>query len=79
METTSTTGLLALITSTLFAGAALYINIIEQPARMNLNHKPLLKNGKFLTQEPLFCKDFSLLLVSHWELLLFIIVEMFAF
>ncbi len=37
------TGLLALVFSALFTGAAFYINFAEQPARLNLEPKQLLK------------------------------------
>jgi hypothetical protein len=35
-------GLVALILATLFAGAALYISLVEHPARMGLENAPLL-------------------------------------
>ncbi len=35
-------GLIALVAATLFAGAALYITLVEHPARMGLGDEPLL-------------------------------------
>ena len=39
-------GQLALVTAAVFTGAALYISLVEQPARLGLDHRSLLTEWK---------------------------------
>jgi hypothetical protein len=66
-------GLLALIASAIFAGAAFYVNFAEQPARLTLDDsalltewKPSYKRGATM-QAPLALVGFVLGLLAWWQ------------
>jgi Domain of unknown function (DUF1772) len=66
-------GQLALVVAAVFAGAAIYINVAEQPARLNVDDRSLLiqwkaayKRGTAM-QAPLAVLGFLLGLLSYWQ------------
>ncbi len=67
-------GQLALIAAALFAGAAVYINVAEQPARLDLGDGALLTEWKsaykrgFAMQAPLVLVGFLLGLMAWWQM-----------
>jgi hypothetical protein len=68
-----TFGLLALIAVALFTGAAFYVNVAEQPARLMLDDRALLTEWKpsykrgAAMQAPLALVGFLLAVIAWWQ------------
>jgi uncharacterized membrane protein len=66
-------GQLALVIAAVFAGAALYVNVAEQPARLTLDDRSLLAEWKpaykrgFAMQAPLAVAGCLLGLLAWWQ------------
>jgi hypothetical protein len=66
-------GQLALVIAAVFAGAALYVNVVEQPARLGLDDPSLLREWKLAykrgtaMQAPLAIAGFLFGLAAWWR------------
>jgi hypothetical protein len=66
-------GHLALIVAAVFSGAAIYVNLVEQPARFGLDDQALLAEWKpsykrgIVMQAPLALAGFALGLIAWWQ------------